>query len=106
MTALFQHRSQFPVVVNLTVKDDPDGAVFIGHWLVPATKIHDREAAVPKSNGSIQPDARVVRPTMFDRIPHDGQLRLAYGTLEFVWNGYTADATHNVPAFKSKMAMI
>ena len=45
MASLFQLWAEIGIVVDFTVEDDPDCAVFIRHRLMPTCDIHDAEPA-------------------------------------------------------------
>src|SRR5262249_60057357 len=45
MAAMFQLGTEMRIVVNFTIKNNPDGAVLIGHRLMPPGNINDAEPA-------------------------------------------------------------
>jgi hypothetical protein len=61
-------RQQIPAerlkIVNLAVKNDPDGLIFIGHWLAATCQIDDGQPAVAQTGVAVQMYSVAVRPSM------------------------------------------
>src|SRR5262249_16692527 len=95
VAALFQHRAQFGVVVDLAVEGDPDRIVFVGHGLAAPAQIDYGQSSMPKPDRTVYQDTGVVRAAMGERIPHRDEPRLVHPDAQLTWNGDTAAATHN-----------
>src|SRR5262249_8626345 len=75
VSALFQHRAQFAVVVGLTVEDDPDRFVFIRHRLAAPAQINYGQSPVTKTDRTVYQDAGVVRAAMNEGTSHPHEPR-------------------------------
>src|SRR5262249_8291465 len=53
VAALFQHRAQFGVVVDLAVEGDPDRIVFVGHGLAAPAQIDYGQSSMPKPDRTV-----------------------------------------------------
>src|SRR6185295_15297616 len=62
--------AQRPMVVDLTVEDDPAGAVLVRHRLRAAGAIDDRQPRVAERRTRIGERALAVRTTMMKRVRH------------------------------------
>src|SRR6476660_2702096 len=60
MAALFQLLAQFCVIVDLTVKHDPDGAGLVAAWSMSAGHINDAKPAHSNSSAAIGIDTLIV----------------------------------------------
>src|SRR5689334_25238842 len=58
------------MVVNFAVVSDPQRAVFVGHRLMAAGEIDDREAAVAEADRTIDPGAGAVGSAMAQGVAH------------------------------------
>ena len=58
------------MVVNFAVEDDPNGVVLVGHGLVAAGDVNDREPSVCKPHGTVEPQARPVGTAVLLYIGH------------------------------------
>ena len=71
VAAAFQFRPELRVVINLAVKGDPDGAIFIAHRLVAGgRKIDNSQPPLTKPNGSGSPNAFIIRAAVSDHPVH------------------------------------
>src|SRR5262245_26547913 len=70
MASRLQFAFQFRKVVDLSVEDHPDGLILIGHRLMYASKINDRQTAKTQSKRAIEVESFVVRTTVNDRCSH------------------------------------
>jgi hypothetical protein len=66
----FQFLAQFREVVNLTVEDDPDGFLRIGHRLVAAFEIDNGKPPEPEPERPIQVEAFIVGAAVDDAPGH------------------------------------
>src|ERR1700722_6681528 len=94
----FQVTSQFPVVVDFAVEDDPDRAILVVDWLVPGREIDDAEPPHAERDAGVHPDTLVVRAAMADDGAHavdEGAARLERERGRNRGGLYeTGDATH------------
>lgn len=70
MAALEEFRSQLQVVVDLSVEDDLERAVFIGHRLVAAGQVDNAQATVTQRATLIQVTTKTVGAAMSDAVAH------------------------------------
>ena len=70
MSRLFKILSQFQVVVDLPVEDNPDALVFVVDRLMAAGHIDNGKAPHPESNVASDIGTAVVRATVDDRVVH------------------------------------
>ena len=86
----FEPAAQLAEVVDLAVEDDPDRAVFVGHRLMPAGQVDDRQPPMAQGHarrgfparlraeaGGV--DALVVRPAMREHVDHPPERGLVDG---------------------------
>src|SRR5438309_4976943 len=69
--------SQFPEVVDFSVKGDPDGAVLIRERLMPAAEIDNRETSVAKRHLGGYVDSLIIRASMgygTEHCPDEGRI--------------------------------
>src|SRR5262249_14578414 len=66
----FQHGAERAIVVELTVVDEPDGVVVVGHRLLPAGDVDDRQAAEAEADAVRGEQSFVVGTTMNHRVLH------------------------------------
>jgi hypothetical protein len=64
MARSFHFATEHGVVVDFTVEDDPQTVVFVGHRLMSAVDIDDRQATMGQSYRSVQPHPRSVRTSV------------------------------------------
>jgi hypothetical protein len=67
MAKPFKLTSQNEMVVNLSVENDPDGLIFIAHWISTLCgEVNDREPPVRKPNTVVSPNPYtfIIRPAM------------------------------------------
>src|SRR2546426_9691432 len=74
MTARAEIGGQLPVVVDLAVEHDPDGAIFVADRLVARLQVDDAQAAHPQTRTGPQIKALVVRTTVHQGRAHGAQL--------------------------------
>src|SRR5881396_2603272 len=72
-------RAQRGVVVDLAVVDDPDGLVLVGHGLVTARHVDDRQPAMAESDRPVEQQALAVRPAMAEHVAHPFETRFVLG---------------------------
>src|SRR5262249_55318673 len=88
-----KQRTEFLIIVNLAVKNDPNGFVFVGKRLVSATQIDDRKMAETQPDRTFHVIPLVVRAAMNDCVSYlfqEIRRDLCFKVkLEFV-----ADSTH------------
>src|SRR5215471_6972288 len=65
-----KQRAEFLVIVNFAIKNDPNGAVFVGKRLVPPAQIDNRKASETQSDRAFHVIPFVVRAAMNDRVRH------------------------------------
>src|SRR6266566_6846470 len=68
------------VVIDLSIEDDLDRAVRVGHGLVSRSEIDDAEAAVRKTDPAFDEDAYIVRPAVLQDVSHPQEHRLIHIT--------------------------
>src|SRR6185437_2035197 len=73
MSSGFEIRAQLLMVVNFTVKDDPNVFVFIGEGLMPGLEVDDAKPAHGEADASFDEEPAIVRATMNDLIIHGSQ---------------------------------
>src|SRR5690242_5373927 len=64
MTTVLQRWAQFAVIIDLTVEDDPNAGIFIGHWLFSAREIHNAQTTKSQRRRLGKEDPVIVRATM------------------------------------------
>jgi hypothetical protein len=64
MSCRFQFTLQFREVVNLTIKDYPNGFFLVGHRLMSATKIYDRQTPKSEPERAIEIETFVIWATV------------------------------------------
>ena len=62
MAGALELGGQLPVVVDLAVADDDDGAVFVGDGLVSARDVDDGEPSYPEEDVVVHVGSFVIRP--------------------------------------------
>src|SRR3990170_6818767 len=93
MPALLQLFPQFLKVINLSVEDEPHGAVFIGQGRAGAGgKINNGEASLSKANVWRRVYAFVIRTTVHDTIAHRPDGGRLWDNI-FIYQ-FSADSTH------------
>jgi hypothetical protein len=63
------------VVVDLAIEDDPAGIVLVGHGLVAASTIDNRQPPVPEGHAIVGEKPGPIRPTVCQRIGHRADRR-------------------------------
>ena len=94
MSARIEQRAQFSMVVNLTIERDPGRAVFIGHWLMAITEVHNGKTPVPKSNCVAEPRAGIIWPTVGQSVAHDEHLAPIDPLFYLYWMDNSTDPAH------------
>src|SRR5580692_8470008 len=89
MPARFKARAQFLEVIDLTIEDEPDGFVFIAHWLAAGCGYVDNgkpivgERDVLRNHGGHKTsEAKTVWPAMPNRAGHPLDRALKFGSVE------------------------
>jgi len=82
------------VVIDLSIEDDLDRAVRVGHGLVSRSEIDDAEAAVRKTDPAFDEDACVVRAAVLEDVSHAEEDCLAHIRLASGRESDTAYAAH------------
>src|SRR5262249_43534780 len=93
VTASDQLRSQFRVVIDLAVEDNPDGAVLVGHRLTAAFDVHDCQSPMSQPDRSPHHRAGAIGTAMSKRVSHPHQPMLL-GTFARIKFHYPGDAAH------------
>jgi hypothetical protein len=70
---------QFAIIVNFSIEDYPDGAVFVGKWLVSRLEINDAESAHADGDSRFPVRALFVGPAMNQRFAHGAKRLQALG---------------------------
>src|SRR5262249_40690697 len=90
--------AQVAMVVDLAVVDYPTGLIFIGHRLMTAAKIDNREPAVSEPdvlpNVLFDQQSSIVRSAVFEGIPHSCERLLLDSLARLSWNGNAANPAH------------
>jgi len=79
MATCLEPGPELRVVVDLAVVDDPARLVLVGHGLLPAGDVDDREPSVTKPDRPLRPEALAVRPPMTEHVTHALEQRLVHG---------------------------
>jgi hypothetical protein len=74
MTASYHLVAETLVVVDLTVKYDPNGPVFVGDGLMTCTQVNDAEAAHSDTDLALNVDTSIVGPPMCHNIAHPSKV--------------------------------
>ena len=74
VAALLELGAQLLEVVDFAVEDDPDRLVGIGHRLMAAGEIDDRQPPEAEADRTLHEVALVIRAAMGDRISHQPDL--------------------------------
>jgi hypothetical protein len=75
VTLADEKHPQFPEVVNLTIEDDPDGAVLIREWLVTSAEIDDREPPVSQAHARSPVESLIIGASMAYGTQHGADKR-------------------------------
>jgi hypothetical protein len=70
MACLFKLATQFEMIVDLPVKDNPDALIFVVDRLMAASHIDNRKTPHPKPDAATDIGAAIIRATVDDRIVH------------------------------------
>ena len=70
VSSLFEFRTQFLEVINLAVQDDPYLLLRVGHRLVPAGQIDNRQPPKAEPNRAVKIVSLVIRATMDHGLGH------------------------------------
>jgi hypothetical protein len=92
VTEFLELLSQFEIVVDLAVVDDPGGSILIVNWLMTAGDVDDGKTAHPEPGRAIEIETIVVWATMTDGGAHARQERLI--DCVTVATNYSDYATH------------
>src|SRR6185295_9196011 len=111
MPALQQFGPQVPVVVNLTVEDEPYALILVWHRVpTPRREVDDAESAVAKRDGSVSPLSPIVRTPMANQLSHpENVLRSYWFSGQVVEAGDPAHSMFpriNVPLFPACVVLL
>ncbi len=70
VAASLQIGAQVAVIVNLAVKNGPDGLIFVGDRLVAGVKVDDAQAAHADGAAAVDMETVVVRPAVHNGAGH------------------------------------
>jgi hypothetical protein len=70
MSLPFQSRPEFTVVVDFAVKNDPDSPILVGHRLMAAPDIDNRQPTMAEPYLRICERPRVIGPPMGKGVAH------------------------------------
>jgi hypothetical protein len=73
MPLLLELLHHLSVVVDFTIEDHPDGAIFIVDGLMPTSQVNNAQAAHADSQVAIYQGAFIIRPAMLDDVQHIGK---------------------------------
>jgi hypothetical protein len=93
MAAPDQFVTEFQIIVNLAVEDDPPGPVFVGNWLIAGLQVNDLQAPRAQSDVVLDPKAIGIGTAMRNGIVHLAQHTRINGMLRVCPND-PANATH------------
>ena len=99
MTAGTEVGAKLEVVEDLTVEDDPDAVVLVGHGLLTGAQIDDRQPGVPKCRDPVPVQAELVRPSMLDGPDHALQVIQGQRGHAFPQGDRAGDPAHGQPAW-------
>ena len=74
MSFAFQLPTQLGEVVDFSVEDDPDAAIFVGDRLVARHEVNDVEASHRETHVLVHKEAFIVRATVRERVGHSLEL--------------------------------
>src|SRR6266567_6102718 len=94
MATVLQILPQLLMVIDFTVKNDPDAFIFIAHRLVAGLDVNDAEAAHGQSDILLDKEAIVVRTAVDDPLVHHGE-RVAIYALPSLGMENSADSAHD-----------
>src|SRR5205809_3580387 len=83
------------VVVDLSIEDNVNCPVFIGHGLMPAGNIDDRKTTMTETDVALHIDASIVWTAMCHDIAHSRQRDFINGTIQLAWDCDATNSTHN-----------
>ena len=63
---------KLPIIVDLAVKRDPDGLVFVGQGLSTSLQVDDAETPMTQTNRAVTMQAGPVRSPVGQRVAHAG----------------------------------
>src|SRR6185503_15141413 len=98
MAAGFQLRTQFDVVENLAVEDDPKRAILVADRLLAGAEIDNAQPGVAQAGKAVEINAKLIRTAMTDHRQHPAEAgllnRIGLGETDYAHN-----ATHQTRAF-------
>lgn len=80
VTGCFEARAVFRVIVDLTVRGEPDRPVLVGHWLATVLDVDEAQPPVGQSHAFGEVDPFTIRSAVPDRAGHSLQHRLVDAT--------------------------
>jgi hypothetical protein len=85
---------EFAIIVDLTIEDNPDCAILIGHGLMPGRgKVYDGKPSVSQPVSSFYMNTFIIRPTVREDPAHLPDQSWVYWFVSVEIN-LTADSTH------------
>ena len=94
MTLGFKLRAQFCVIVNFTVKDDPEALVFIGNRLMSGLNVDDAEPPHREAHIAFNEKTFVVRSSMHNLAVHARE-NISIDSLSRIRIENAADTAHD-----------
>src|ERR1051326_5964733 len=88
-----QFRPKFGEIKNLSVEDNPCGAISVGHRLMAAGRINNTQPIEGKSDIAVPVNAIVVGAAMYRKLPHARKQPLVNSTVPIIIK-YPIYATH------------
>jgi hypothetical protein len=85
---------QLLVIVDFSIEDDPEVAVFVRNWLMPSLHVYDAQAAHSQADVFLDENALIVRTTMNDLLIHHVE-RFTLDALTPIRKHDAADTTHD-----------
>src|SRR4029434_3690002 len=95
----FEQRPQIAMVVNLAVENDPTGSVLVGHRLVSASSIDDRQTPMSERSRRVVEHAVAIGTAMRERRIHRLDDRSAIGKESPIDREDAADTAHTSQSF-------
>jgi hypothetical protein len=94
VTKFFQAGAKFGVIIDFTVKNDPNVAAFVAHWLVAAGQIHNAQPSETKRYRTGEEPTSIIRPAMTQNSGHGVQLFCRKPVPTHIEN--SADSAHSL----------
>src|SRR5438105_449011 len=105
VSARLQLRAKCQVIVDLSIEDNVNRPVFIGHGLMPAGNIDDRETTMAETNVAVNIDAGIVWAAVRHDVAHSRQRDFINGTIQLPWDCNATNSTHH-SSFSTELGMV